>query len=91
MSNLILPSLSVVFSAILESFLATTFPFQIISSEANKKGVLLPYVNFEDRCTSCGVCEVICPDQAITVDVNKNWWVGKEDNSFNPKFSNGKK
>ena len=62
-----------------------------ISSEANKKGVLLPYVNFEDRCTSCGVCEVICPDQAITVDIHKNWWVGKEDNSFNPKFSNGKK
>ena len=62
-----------------------------ISSEANKKGVLLPYVKFEDRCTSCGVCELICPDQAITVDVNKNWWVGKEDNSFNPKFSNGKK
>ena len=62
-----------------------------ISSEANKKGVLLPFVKFEDRCTSCGVCEVICPDQAITVDIDKNWWVGKVGNSFNPKFTNGKK
>ena len=51
----------------------------------------IEYVNFEDRCTNCGVCEVICPDQAITIDTNTNWWVGKEDNSFNPKFSNGKK
>ncbi len=61
-----------------------------ISPKPNKKGVLLPYVNFEDRCTNCGVCEVVCPDQAITVDVDKNWWVG-EDTNFNPKFSTGKK
>lgn len=60
-----------------------------ISSDANKKGVLLPYVKFGDRCTNCGVCEVVCPDQAITVNVNKNWWVG-EDTNFNPKFSTGK-
>ena len=60
-----------------------------ISSKANKKWVLLPYVNFEDRCTNCGVCEVVCPDQAITVNVNKNWWVN-EDTNFNPKFNDKK-
>ncbi len=61
-----------------------------IPSEANKKGVLLPYVNFEDRCTNCGVCEVSCPDQAITVDVDGNWWVKEDSYNFNPKFSQAK-
>ena len=55
-----------------------------------KKGVLLPYVNFEDRCTNCGVCEVSCPDQAITVDVDGNWWVKEDSYNFNPKFSQAK-
>lgn len=59
-----------------------------IPQEANMKGVLLPYVKFEERCTACGVCEVVCPDQAITVDVDKAWWTEKGNQwKFNPKFS----
>ncbi len=27
----------------------------------------------------------------LKIDALAAWWVGKEDNSFNPKFSNGKK
>jgi len=54
--------------------------------------VQLPYVNFEDRCTKCGTCEIACPDQAITVDLPENWWM-KDDNelNFNPNFAKGKK
>ena len=60
-----------------------------ISKEANKKGVQLPYVNFEDRCTKCGVCEIVCPDQAITVDIDPNWWIeNNEYENFNPNMTN---
>ena len=59
---------------------------------ATRKGVQLPYVNFEDRCTKCGTCEVACPDQAITVDLPENWWMNEEnDINFNPNFTKGKK
>lgn len=59
-----------------------------ISPKSNKKGVLLPFPKFEERCTDCGVCEVSCPDQAITVDVNKSWWTNKNNKwNFNPMFS----
>lgn len=59
-----------------------------ISQEINKKGVQLPYVNFEDRCTKCGTCEVACPDQAITVDLGENWWMDEDnDINFNPNFN----
>lgn len=59
-----------------------------ISKEPNKKGVQLPYVNFEERCTNCGVCEVVCPDQAITVDIDGNWWMETDEyKNFNPKMT----
>ena len=63
-----------------------------ISPEVNKKGVQLPFVKFEDRCTKCGTCEIACPDQAITVDLPENWWM-KDDNdiNFNPNFTKGDK
>ena len=59
-----------------------------ISSTINKKGVALPYSKYEKKCTSCGDCELICPDQAIDVGIEKHWWIKKENNwKFNPNFS----
>jgi len=38
------------------------------SKEANKKGVYLPYIDNGEECTKCHLCELLCPDQAITVE-----------------------
>jgi len=38
------------------------------SKEVNKKGVYLPYVENEEECKKCHLCELLCPDQAITVE-----------------------
>ena len=38
------------------------------SKELNKKGVYLPYAENEDKCRKCHLCELICPDQSITVE-----------------------
>lgn len=38
------------------------------SVELNKKGVYLPYTEDEKECRKCHLCELLCPDQAITVE-----------------------
>lgn len=38
------------------------------SSKENKKGVYLPCPVNEGDCNICQLCELICPDQAITVE-----------------------
>ncbi|KZX14963.1 electron transport complex subunit RsxB [Methanobrevibacter cuticularis] len=37
------------------------------SSKLNKKGVYLPCPKREKDCTKCHLCELMCPDQAISV------------------------
>jgi len=37
------------------------------SKELNKKGVYLPIPDSE-KCTKCGLCTLLCPDQALKVD-----------------------
>jgi 2-oxoglutarate ferredoxin oxidoreductase subunit delta len=61
-----------------------------VSLKPNKKGVLLPYPKFEKECTKCGDCELMCPDQAIDVDIETHWWVKEKDSKFNPNFNNKK-
>jgi len=38
------------------------------SSKENKKGVYLPFPENDKECNECHLCELLCPDQAITVD-----------------------
>lgn len=38
------------------------------SSKENKKGVYLPFPENEEKCNKCHLCELMCPDQAITVE-----------------------
>ena len=40
----------------------------IKSSEQNKKGVYLPFSENEENCNKCHLCELMCPDQAITIE-----------------------
>ena len=44
-------------------------PKQVLeeSSEFNSKGYHLPYDARPDECVNCGLCELICPDFAISV------------------------
>ncbi|MDR0900852.1 MAG: ferredoxin family protein [Methanobrevibacter sp.] len=50
------------------------------SSKLNKKGVYLPCPKREKDCTKCHLCELICPDQAITVEDDKMGNEGDESN-----------
>lgn len=42
------------------------------SSKENKKGVYLPFPENEEECNKCHLCELLCPDQAITVYNTEN-------------------
>ena len=43
------------------------------SSKENKKGVYLPFPENEKECNECHLCELLCPDQAITIiDTDSN-------------------
>jgi len=39
-----------------------------VSSRRNAKGYLVPQVDRPEDCTACRLCELICPDMAITVE-----------------------
>lgn len=39
-----------------------------VSTKTNKKGVLVLYPKNQENCVQCGLCEIMCPDQAIMVD-----------------------
>lgn len=39
------------------------------SSKRNQKGYLVPMVSNAENCIACRLCEIICPDMAITVEV----------------------
>jgi 2-oxoglutarate ferredoxin oxidoreductase subunit delta len=38
------------------------------SDELNEKGVQLPKIAHEEKCISCGLCALLCPDFAITME-----------------------
>ncbi len=38
-----------------------------MSDEINKKGYYLVKIENSSNCVVCGMCELICPDQAIAV------------------------
>ncbi|MBW2147372.1 MAG: 4Fe-4S binding protein [Deltaproteobacteria bacterium] len=38
------------------------------SSKRNPKGYLVPEVSHAENCIGCLLCEMICPDMAITVE-----------------------
>jgi 2-oxoglutarate ferredoxin oxidoreductase subunit delta len=38
------------------------------SSKRNPKGYLIPNVAHAENCVACLLCEMICPDMAITVE-----------------------
>ena len=62
----------------------------MLPEKPNKKGVFLPYPEDAKKCTKCGDCELICPDQAIDVNIETHWWRNKKDTKFNPNFSKNK-
>lgn len=39
------------------------------SDQLNKRGVFPPLLKEDNNCNFCGLCELICPDLAITVIV----------------------
>ena len=38
-----------------------------VSTEINKKGIYTPQLKEVNECTQCRLCELLCPDFAITV------------------------
>lgn len=44
-------------------------PRQVLeeSKELNQKGYHFPYAAKPEECAACGLCEMLCPDFAITV------------------------
>ncbi|RBQ23881.1 hypothetical protein ALNOE001_06390 [Candidatus Methanobinarius endosymbioticus] len=42
------------------------------SSKENKKGVYLPCPDNQENCNNCHLCELMCPDQAITVEKDES-------------------
>ena len=43
-----------------------------ISAKRNAKGYLVPEVARLEDCTGCMLCELTCPDMAITVEKDKD-------------------
>ncbi len=41
-----------------------------VSQSRNAKGYLMPVASRIDDCITCMLCELICPDLAITVETN---------------------
>lgn len=39
-----------------------------VSTNRNSKGYLIPFPAKREDCTGCLLCEMICPDMAITVE-----------------------
>ena len=42
------------------------------SSTRNPKGYLIPEVARAEDCIACRLCEMLCPDMAITVEVDED-------------------
>lgn len=43
-----------------------------ISAKRNPKGYLIPCAVRPEDCIGCMLCEMTCPDMAITVEASKN-------------------
>lgn len=43
-----------------------------VSHERSAKGSLMPQAVSVEKCSHCLMCEMICPDMAITVEVAEN-------------------
>lgn len=43
----------------------------LASCDINCKGVHIPGIDKPENCVKCGLCEIMCPDQAIKVDVDE--------------------
>ena len=43
-----------------------------VSDELNKKGINPPRLKEDNECTCCRLCELICPDFAISVTEDEN-------------------
>jgi len=41
------------------------------SDKLNQQGYNLPEVAHEEKCTACRLCELLCPDLAITINKTK--------------------